>query len=67
MEKLLELPVTTQPIPENFAVNEPAIDSARVTSQVKSPESDEWKRECERGLADIWRIGKARLKTLGLE
>jgi hypothetical protein len=48
-------------------VNEPKLDSEEITLRIRDPKGEEWKRECERGLEDVWRIGKARLGTLGLE
>lgn len=67
MEQLLGLPITPQPIPDGSAATEPRVDAPEIQSRIQSPESKEWKAECARGLSDIWKIGKARLKTLGLE
>ncbi|WVO17435.1 hypothetical protein L204_105127 [Cryptococcus depauperatus] len=45
----------------------PAIESEVVLEKIQRPEEEGWRRECERGLRDVWLIGKARLKALGLE
>ncbi|KAK8850509.1 hypothetical protein IAR55_004427 [Kwoniella newhampshirensis] len=67
MESILSLPLSPQPLPDDFPTSEPGLDSADVESRVKSPDSAEWKNECERGLGDVWLIGRARLKGLGLQ
>ncbi|WVQ86043.1 hypothetical protein IAT38_008211 [Cryptococcus sp. DSM 104549] len=53
--------------PSLEAPEEPALDSDEVEKKVKSPAGEEWKKECERGLQDVWLIGRARLGGLGLK
>ncbi|ODN99484.1 hypothetical protein L198_03328 [Cryptococcus wingfieldii CBS 7118] len=60
-ESVLGLPASTGD------PNEPPIDSEEVEKMVKAPESEEWKKECSRGLADVWLIGRARLSGMGLK
>jgi 2-oxo-4-hydroxy-4-carboxy--5-ureidoimidazoline (OHCU) decarboxylase len=67
MEAVLGLPASPQALPDDFATASPSIDSNEVERKVKSQDSQNWKAECERGLADVWRIAKARLKGLNLE
>ncbi|GFZ48131.1 hypothetical protein JCM24511_05879 [Saitozyma sp. JCM 24511] len=67
IEQTCDLPLSPQPLPEDFAVNEPKLDSDEVIRRIRDPNGEAWKRECERGLEDVWRIGKARLGALGLE
>lgn len=67
MEGVLGLPVSPQPLLEEFPTNEPAVESEEVKGVIKHQDSEEWKRECERGLGDVWRIGRARLAGLGLK
>ena len=67
MEGVLDLPISPQPLPEDFSTREPAADSGGIQQRIRDLESDEWKRECERGLGDVWRIGRARLTGLGLK
>lgn len=66
-ETILGLPISPQPLPEGFATDQPPLDSPEAEAMVRPMDSDEWRAECQRGLGDIWRIGRARLKTLGLE
>ena len=66
MEEALGVTVSPQPLPDDYPVAEPALDSEEVRTKVKSKDSAEWKTECDRGLADVWLIGKSRLKTLSL-
>ncbi|WVQ70682.1 hypothetical protein IAR50_000204 [Cryptococcus sp. DSM 104548] len=49
------------------STEQPPIDSEEVGQMVKAPESEEWKKECSRGLADVWLIGRARLSGMGLK
>ncbi|RSH85250.1 hypothetical protein EHS25_005057 [Saitozyma podzolica] len=67
IEQTCDLPLSPQPLPEDFAVDEPKLDSDEVARRIRDPNGEAWKRECERGLEDVWRIGKARLGTLALE
>ncbi|WWD08449.1 hypothetical protein V865_006561 [Kwoniella europaea PYCC6329] len=66
-ESILNLPLSPQPLPDDFPTAQPPLDSEEVKSRVKLPESEEWKKECERGLGDVWLIGRARLRGLGLQ
>lgn len=45
----------------------PPLNSAEADRMVKTSEMVEWRKECDRGLQDVWLIGRARLKGLGLE
>lgn len=47
--------------------NVDSADEGAVKEAIRQPDSPEWKAECERGLGDVWLIGKARLKGLGVE
>ncbi|WWD20692.1 hypothetical protein CI109_105168 [Kwoniella shandongensis] len=67
LESILSLPLSPEPLPDNYPTSEPGLGSAEVEARVKPGESEAWKTECERGLADVWLIGRARLKGLGLE
>ncbi|WVQ95599.1 hypothetical protein IAU59_002696 [Kwoniella sp. CBS 9459] len=67
MESVLSLPISPEPLPDEFPTDQPAIDSDEVDSRIKSPETEDWRKECERALGDVWLIGRARLKGLGLE
>lgn len=64
MEKLLNLP--RHSLREGEETDQPAINSQDVKGRVKDQASDEWKRECDRCISDVWEIGRARLKTLEL-
>ncbi|WVQ63270.1 uncharacterized protein L199_001421 [Kwoniella botswanensis] len=66
-ESILNLPLSPQPLTNDFPTAQPSLDSEEVKSRIKLSESEEWKKECERGLGDVWLIGRARLKGLGLE
>ncbi|WVW80894.1 hypothetical protein I302_102885 [Kwoniella bestiolae CBS 10118] len=66
-ESVLDLPRSPHPLPDDHPTNQPEIGSGEVKNRIKSPDSAEWKKECERGLGDVWLIGRARLKGLGLE
>lgn len=67
MEKAIGLEISPEPLPEDFLTTAPGIDSEEVEKMIKTPETEEWKGECERGLGDVWLIGRARLTNLGLE
>ncbi|OCF30738.1 hypothetical protein I316_07624 [Kwoniella heveanensis BCC8398] len=67
MESVLSLPVSPEPLPDDYLTDQPALDSEEVKSKIKSTESEEWKSECERALGDVWLIGRARLKGLDLQ
>lgn len=67
LETICGLPVSPRPLPDDFPVNRPGLDSAEVVEKVRRLDSREWKVECERGLADVWEIGRARLRGMGLE
>ena len=67
LEGILNLPISPEPMPEDFAVEKPDLDSEEVRNKVKSQDSAEWRQECERGLRDTFLIAKARLKSLGLD
>ncbi|KAK6906653.1 hypothetical protein I204_00536 [Kwoniella mangroviensis CBS 8886] len=66
-ESILNLPLSPQPLSDDFSTNQPSLDSEEVKRRIKLPESDAWKKECKRGLGDVWLIGRARLKGLGLQ
>ncbi|OCF54771.1 hypothetical protein L486_07907 [Kwoniella mangroviensis CBS 10435] len=66
-ESVLNLPLSPQPLPDDLPAAQPPADSEEVKSRIRLPESEEWRKECERGLGDVWLIGRARLKGLGLE
>ena len=65
-EGVLGLPISPEPIPEDFPISEPDVNSEGVKRMVKARDSADWQRECERGLDDVWRIGRARLAGLEL-
>jgi hypothetical protein len=67
LEGIIGLPISPEPLPDEFAVNQPSMDSGEVSSRVKDPQSQEWKDECTRGLGDVWRIARARLKGMNLD
>jgi hypothetical protein len=67
MERLIGLDVSPEPLPDDYLTIAPGPDSEEVENLIRPRESEAWKMECERGLGDVWLIGKARLKTLGLE
>ncbi|WVR08574.1 hypothetical protein IAU60_005629 [Kwoniella sp. DSM 27419] len=67
LESVLGISTSPDSLPDDYPVKEPALDSAEVQSTVKKPGTDAWKKECERGLGDVWLIGRARLKGLGLD
>lgn len=54
------------PLPDDYAADQPPLDSEEARRLVRGQETEEWKAECERCLADVWAIGKARVKALGL-
>jgi len=64
METILDIPHHS--LEDSEPATQPAIDSDDVRRRIKEPSSDEWRRECDRCIADVWDIGRARLKTLGL-
>lgn len=67
MEETIGLPPSPQPLPDDYAVCEPAVLSDTVAKLVREEGSDAWKVECERCLQDVWKIGRARLGAMGLE
>lgn len=67
MERFIGIPESPQPLPDTFAVNEPALDSETANKLVRPKGSAEWKDECNRAIKDVWRIGKARLQNMGLQ
>jgi hypothetical protein len=64
MEDILDLPHHS--LKEGTPTDQPALDSQDVKDRVKTQTSEEWKKECDRCISDVWDIGRARLKTLGL-
>ncbi|WRT70648.1 uncharacterized protein IL334_007646 [Kwoniella shivajii] len=66
-ESILNIPQSPKPLPEDFVTDQPSLNSTEVKERIKSMDSDEWKEECERGLKDVWLIGRARLRGLGLD
>ncbi|GMK54710.1 hypothetical protein CspeluHIS016_0112960 [Cutaneotrichosporon spelunceum] len=67
MEDNIGIPVSPQPLQDSFATNEPACDSSTVKQLTREKYGDEWKKECDRALVDVWRIGHARLGNMGLK
>ncbi|WVO20500.1 uncharacterized protein IAS62_001797 [Cryptococcus decagattii] len=63
-ESILGLPHSSVGIDEPKI---PPLNSAEVDQMVKTPEMVEWRKECDRGLQNVWLIGRARLQGLGLE
>ena len=66
MERLLEVPISPEPLPEDAKVDEPALEAPDVQVKVHPQESKEWKNECTRAMRDVFLIARARLKGLGL-
>jgi hypothetical protein len=68
MERVLELPQSPEPIPDDWSqVEQPALDSEEALARVKEWGGPEWQMETERALKDIWLIAKSRLQGLGLK
>ena len=67
MEEVIGVQPSPRPLPDDYPAATPAVDSQEVKDLVRPRESQAWREECDRGLADVWRIGVARLKTLGVE
>ena len=67
LEKHLNLHPSPDPLPDDYMALEPLLDSEAVREQIAEPDGERWKTECTRDLGDVWKIGKARLKALGLE
>ncbi|ADV19789.1 hypothetical protein I305_00307 [Cryptococcus gattii E566] len=63
-ESILGLPHSSVGIDESKV---PPLNSAEADRMVKTPEMVEWRRECDRGLQNVWLIGRARLNGLDLE
>ncbi|KAL7423884.1 hypothetical protein Q5752_001469 [Cryptotrichosporon argae] len=61
-EGVLGVPPSLEPIPDGYPVFAPGPEGVCV----REAGSDEWRAECARGLADVWRIARARVKGLGL-
>lgn len=67
MEEKIGIPTSPQPLPDNFPTREPALGSSTVKQLTREKYGDEWKKECDRALIDVWRIGHARLGNMGLK
>ena len=65
MEERLGLPISPTPLPDGAVIDEPGVESEEVKSRINAPESDEWKKECDRALGDVWLIARSRLSGLG--
>jgi hypothetical protein len=66
MESVLALPLSPDPIPDDYKTDQPALDSQDAKCLIRDPESDEWRSECERAMAAVWTIGRARLRGMGM-
>ena len=64
MEGILGL--TRHSLKEGEPTDQPALDSQDVKDRKKEQSSEEWKKECDRCISEVWDIGRARLKTLGI-
>lgn len=67
MEKTVGLELSPNPLPEDFPACDPPTLSEQVLALRRDPDSDAWKNECERCLADVWKIARARAQAMGLE
>ncbi|ORX41058.1 Oxo-4-hydroxy-4-carboxy-5-ureidoimidazoline decarboxylase [Kockovaella imperatae] len=67
MEENMGLTVSPEPLPDDSAVDRPAVDSPEIQERVRDPDSPEWRNECSRAMTDVFLIARARLKSLNLE
>lgn len=68
MERVLGLPASPEPIPDDWQdVEKPALESAEVHAMVQLWGGVEWQKEMQRALGDIWLIAKSRLQGMGLQ
>lgn len=67
IEEKLNLSTSPIPIPGDYPVNEPALVSEEVKSMIKIYGDEEWMKECDRAVKDVFRIAKSRLVGMGLE
>jgi hypothetical protein len=65
-EETIGISQSSKPLSDDLTTDQPALNSDEARRLVKSQETEEWKAECERCLADVWAIGKARVKALSL-
>jgi len=65
MERSIGVPVSPDPLPEDYPVTEPALSEA--SGLVRPRDSEAWKTECDRAIGDVWLIAKARIWGMGLE
>lgn len=72
MERLLSLDLSPAPLPDGdgrrgYDPKQPGLEDEAVRARVKPVESEAWKVECERGLGEVFKIGRARLSAVGLQ
>ena len=66
-EETIGIDPSPSPLPDDYTTSQPALDSDETRRLVKEQGTEEWKAECERCLADVWAIGKARVVAVGLK
>ncbi|EIW69910.1 hypothetical protein TREMEDRAFT_18980, partial [Tremella mesenterica DSM 1558] len=67
LERIIGITPSPAPIPDDWPLDIPTLDSTEVKGLIRPFGSEEWKEECERGLGEVWKIARARLKTMDLE
>jgi hypothetical protein len=67
LERAIGLAESPSPLPADYAVWVPEMSSPEIAALRRDPAGAEWKAECDRAMEDVWRIGVARLKALGVE
>jgi 2-oxo-4-hydroxy-4-carboxy--5-ureidoimidazoline (OHCU) decarboxylase len=67
IEDAVGIPRSPEPLPDEYPVNTPALDSDEIRRLRRDPVSAEWRTECDRAVGDVWLIAKARIRGLGLE
>lgn len=67
LEHVLSLPASPVPLPDDYPTATPPLDDAGMLAARREVQGEDWCKECERGLGDVWLIGKARLRGMGVE
>ncbi|KAL1409579.1 hypothetical protein Q8F55_003570 [Vanrija albida] len=66
LEAAIGLPPSPVPLPDDFDTAVPLIESDTLRALIRDPAGEEWRAECDRAVADVWLIGHARLRNMGL-
>ncbi len=62
----MAIPLSPIPLPDEFPTDQPALQSEHVLSKKVTKGSEQWRKECERALNDVWLIAKSRVTGMGL-